>query len=51
MWQLYCDRMSRYDLSYQNAPMMGLGVQISSKMYMDIFETDMVHEILPGGPW
>jgi hypothetical protein len=31
--------------------MLGLGVQISSNMYMDIFETDMAHEIVPGGPW
>jgi hypothetical protein len=48
---VYCDTMSRYELSYQNAPMMGLGVQTSHTMYMDMFETDMVHQMLPDGPW
>ena len=51
MWILYCDRMSIYVLSYQNAPMMGLWVHISYNMYMDIFENDISHEMLLDGPW
>jgi hypothetical protein len=48
---VYRDRMSRYELNYQNAPMMGLGVQTTHNVYMDMFETDMVHNMLPDGPW
>ena len=43
--------LSQDQSNYENAPMLGLGVQISSNMYMDISETDMAHEIVPGGPW
>jgi hypothetical protein len=51
MCVVYCDRISRYEMSHQNAPMMGLGVQTTHNMYMDMFETDMVHQVLPDGLW